>query len=176
MNPSYKLDVNGYLRYYTGGAWPGFIFMSGIYPGYYEFTDSGTLWGVSRWASSRRFKDKIVDLDIDSSEIYKLRPVSFNWKPDRGGKRSFGLIAEEVDGVERMLVNYGQDEKPFSVKYELLSVLLLNELKKFKPDISRIPSLVSRISELSVQVKEQRAQIEELKKEIKDIKKTMKQP
>jgi hypothetical protein len=128
-NPGRELDINGQLRYTAGGT---AVEMTRVYPTYYEFSDSGSLWGVTKWASSKRFKENISDLEIDSSKIYNLKPVSFNWKPERGGYRDFGLIAEDVAGVEPLLVAYDKEGKPFLVRYEMLSVLNLDQLQKIR--------------------------------------------
>lgn len=102
---------------------------------YLEYYVDGAAYGVTMWASSKRFKENITDLELDSTKIYDLKPVSFNWKPERGGKKDFGMIAEEVEKIFPSLVSYDAEGKPFIVRYELLSVLLLNELKKKSAEI-----------------------------------------
>jgi hypothetical protein len=89
-----------------------------------KFTKSG---GNDCTVSSARFKDNITSLKLDSDLIAKLSPRSFTWKTD--GTSSFGLIAEEVEDVYPELVTYDADGKPASVKYDLLSVLLLDYLQ-----------------------------------------------
>jgi len=92
--------------------------------------------------SSECYKYDKRDLEIDTSRIYQLMPRSFHFgekKPDApedwpeaGGEADdFGLTAEEVYSVIPELVNI-KDGRPFSVRYQLLSVLLLNEMKKLK--------------------------------------------
>jgi len=81
-------------------------------------------------SSSRRFKDDIVDIEIESGKIYELRPVSFTWKEQ--GVRDLGLIAEEVREILPELVQRDQQGQPVSVKYDRLAVLLLMELKELK--------------------------------------------
>lgn len=88
-------------------------------------------------ASSMRFKENVKDMDDVSSAIYKLRPVTFNYKDydgpfaDKTKSPQVGLIAEEVYEVMPNLVVL--DEKvPYSVKYHELPVLLLNELHKLQ--------------------------------------------
>jgi hypothetical protein len=92
-------------------------------------TTTGQLGTV---VSSRRFKDAIADLGATSEVLYQLRPVSFVYKPEYGGRPDepqVGLIAEEVAAVAPWLVAYDGDGQPFTVRYQELPPLLLNELQ-----------------------------------------------
>lgn len=82
--------------------------------------------------SSARFKDNVHDMQSDSAVVYALRPVSFVYKPDIDPQRTarFGLIAEEVEKVNPALVIHGQDGRPFSVRYDQINAMLLNEFLK----------------------------------------------
>ena len=63
----------------------------------------------------------------------KLRPVTFLYKPEySNGERTlqYGLIAEEVAKVYPELVAYDNDRQPYSVRYQYLSTMLLNEVQK----------------------------------------------
>ena len=63
----------------------------------------------------------------------KLRPVTFLYKPeyDKGPRTlQYGLIAEEVAEVYPELVAYESDGKPYTVKYQYLTTMLLNEVQK----------------------------------------------
>ena len=83
--------------------------------------------------SSRRLKKEIQDIEGVSEKLMQLRPVSFRFKDEHArGDRSvqYGLIAEEVSEVFPELVVYDDEGAPSSVKYHLLSSLLLNELQK----------------------------------------------
>jgi hypothetical protein len=81
-------------------------------------------------SSSLKFKENITPLLLDSELIYKLKPVSFNWKSTK--QKDFGLIAEEVYKIYPDLVNLSNDGTPTSVKYDQLSILLLMELKRMR--------------------------------------------
>ena len=94
---------------------------------------------IMRSTSSARYKTDIHDLDINTDKLYDLRPVSYTSKID--GKEYFGLVAEDVAKVIPDLAEYARakdvipgsssDEMiPDAVKYPMLSVLLLEELKK----------------------------------------------
>ena len=80
-------------------------------------------------ASSVKFKENIEDLGFDSSPIMYLSPVKFNYKNDELQSKQYGLIAEEVEKIMPELVSH-KDGEVYSVKYQDLPVLLLNELQK----------------------------------------------
>jgi len=83
--------------------------------------------------SSVRFKEQIRDMGDSSSGLMKLRPVTFLYRPeyDKGQRTlQYGLIAEEVAGVYPDLVAYDTDSKPYTVKYQYLTTMLLNEMQK----------------------------------------------
>lgn len=84
-------------------------------------------------ASSRRFKNNIKPL-FDTSHVLDLNPVTYTYKIN-DDIECIGLIAEEVAEVDKRLVNYDKNNKPLSVNYELISVLLINEIKKLKQEI-----------------------------------------
>jgi hypothetical protein len=94
--------------------------------------------------SSLKFKQDITPLEIDTNLIYKLNPVSFDFKDDYthygkkiGGGRQFGLIAEEVyKTIPELSVSNGKEIR--NVDYEKISILLLAELKKNKAEIENI--------------------------------------
>jgi hypothetical protein len=94
---------------------------------------------IMRSTSSARYKTNIHDLDINTDKLYDLRPVSYTSKID--GKEYFGLVAEDVAKVIPDLAEYARAKDvipgstsetliPDAVKYPMLSVLLLEELKK----------------------------------------------
>lgn len=80
--------------------------------------------------SSQRFKHDIQDMGVQSEDIYKLRPVTFVYNNDATDTVQYGLIAEEVDEAFPALVVYDEDGQPYTVRYQLLPQLLLNELQK----------------------------------------------
>ena len=83
--------------------------------------------------SSRRFKEQIRDMGDSTNALMKLRPVTFLYKAeyDKGPRTlQYGLIAEEVAEVYPDLVAYQEDGKPYTVKYQYLTTMLLNEMQK----------------------------------------------
>ena len=98
------------------------------------FVDSSGKLGTV--LSSRRFKHDIEDMNKEFSEnIYKLRPVTFAYNNDKTESQQFGLIAEEVDEVFPALVVYDEENKPYTVRYHLLPMLLLSEVQKLNNTI-----------------------------------------
>jgi hypothetical protein len=93
-------------------------------------SSTGQLGTVS---SSRRFKEEIRDMGELSERLLELRPVVFRYKPEaQSGERplEYGLVAEEVAEAFPELLVYDDDGQPLTVKYHVLSTILLNELKK----------------------------------------------
>jgi hypothetical protein len=140
-NPQAKLHVTGNIKYKAGTH---SVQMTNT-PGYLEYIIDGNPYGVTIWASSKRFKEDIKDLEISSEKIHALNPVSFKWIEERGGKEDFGLIAEEVAETIPALAAYDAEGKPFSVRYELLSVLLLKELKTQQTTNTKLMNHLSKL-------------------------------
>jgi len=91
---------------------------------------SGQLGTVT---SSLRFKEDVEDMGEATGDLMKLRPVTFHYTaPYDDGSRllQYGLIAEEVAKVYPTLVQYDAQGKPFTVRYQALNTMLLNELQK----------------------------------------------
>ncbi len=93
---------------------------------------TGQLGTVS---SSRRFKEDIHDLsEAETQErLQSLRPVTFRYKQafnDGAKPVQYGLIAEEVAEVFPELVVFNQAGQPETVKYHLLTPLLLQQVQE----------------------------------------------
>jgi len=88
--------------------------------------------GHTAVVSSRRYKEDIKPLAAVSEALYALNPVSFRLKKeyDETQRRSFGLIAEEVEKIDPDLVYYNNKGQAESVRYELINAMLLNEFLK----------------------------------------------
>ncbi len=82
--------------------------------------------------SSKRFKEDIRPMDKASEGLYALKPVTFHYKKeiDPAGIAQFGLVAEEVEKVNRELVVRDKEGKPYSVRYDQVNAMLLNEFLK----------------------------------------------
>jgi hypothetical protein len=106
--------------------------------------------------SSKRFKDEIKPMGKTSEAILALKPVTFRYKKeiDSNGVPQFGLVAEEVAKVNPDLVVRDEDGKVYTVRYDAVNAMLLNEfLKEHR-----------QVQEQSCEIVEQRATITELKK------------
>jgi hypothetical protein len=91
---------------------------------------------LRRQTSSARYKSKIRDLQPSSDAILDLRPVRFQWKSS--GEEDIGLVAEEVDQVLKDLVIYDSEGKAEAVKYDRVSLYLLNVLKDQQAEIAAL--------------------------------------
>jgi len=104
-------------------------------------------------ASSERFKKDIATMDRASEAILSLRPVTFHYKSDIKETSQFGLIAEEVAKVNPALVLPDKEGKPYTVRYEAVNAMLLNEFLKEH----------CKVEEQSRKIDEQEATITQLK-------------
>jgi Chaperone of endosialidase len=80
--------------------------------------------------SSRRFKKEIKAMDNASEAIHALKPVTFHYKSDTTSTPQFGLIAEEVAAVNPDLVVRDENGAIYTVRYEAVNAMLLNEFLK----------------------------------------------
>jgi hypothetical protein len=121
-------------------------------------------------SSSRRYKTDIKSMDKASESILALKPVSFRYKAHKDTTPQFGLIAEDVEKINPNLVIYDADGKPYTVRYEAVNAMLLNEFLKEhrKVDQQRkdfeaaIAQEQKEIEALTAIVKDQAAQIQKV--------------
>jgi hypothetical protein len=94
--------------------------------------------------SSARFKKEIQPMEKVSESILALKPVTFHYKSDNTNTPQFGLIAEEVAAVNPDLV--GRDEKGdiYTVRYDGVNAMLLNEFLKEHRTVQELRSTVQR--------------------------------
>ena len=81
-------------------------------------------------SSSRRYKTDIQPIEQASESILALKPVSFRYKVHKDTTPNFGLIAEDVAKINPDLVIYDADGNPFTVRYDAVNAMLLNEFLK----------------------------------------------
>src|SRR5206468_1981168 len=102
--------------------------------------------------SSARFKKDIKPMDKVSEAILALKPVTFQYKADSKGTPQFGLIAEEVAKVDSDLVVRDRKGEIYSVRYEAVNAMLLNEFlkehRKVEEQNSKIQQQEATITEL----------------------------
>ena len=82
--------------------------------------------------SSKRFKENIKPMDKASETLYTLAPVTFQYKKEIDPARTsqFGLVAEEVEKVNPDLVVRDADGAVYTVRYDAVNAMLLNEFQK----------------------------------------------
>jgi hypothetical protein len=92
------------------------------------FIDSAGQLGTM--SSSRRFKNDITPMDQASQAILALKPVTFHYTSDKTNRPEFGLIAEDVAEVDPDLVVRDDKGEIYTVRYEAVNAMLLNEFLK----------------------------------------------
>jgi hypothetical protein len=97
--------------------------------------------------SSERYKDAIQPMDKASEAILALKPVTFRYKHelDPAGIPQFGLVAEQVEKVNPDLVARDENGKPFSVRYEAVNAMLLNEFLKEHRKVEEQQAIVTQL-------------------------------
>ena len=95
-------------------------------------------------ASSARFKEAIKSMDNASEALFALKPVIFRYKKDIDpqGISQFGLVAEEVEAVNSDLVVRDKEGKPYTVRYEAVNAMLLNEFLKEHKKVEKLEAAV----------------------------------
>ena len=113
-------------------------------------------------ASAARFKENIKPMDKASKAILSLQPVTFRYKKelDPKGAAQFGLVAEQVAEVDPDLVARDDQGKPFSVRYEEVNAMLLNEFLK---EHRRVEAQEQTIAAQAGSLRNERDEIAQLK-------------
>ena len=117
--------------------------------------------------SSRRFKEEIKPMEQASEALFALKPVSFHYKKeiDPAGIQQLGLVAEEVEKVNADLVVRDKSGKPYSVRYDQVNAMLLNEFlkqhKRVEEQQAQIAALHSRVATQEAIVAQQKQEFRE---------------
>jgi hypothetical protein len=121
--------------------------------------------------SSERFKAEIKPMDNASEAILALKPVTFRYKRevDPKGIPQFGLVAEQVAKVNPALVDRDAKGEIYTVRYEAVNAMLLNEFLK---EHRKVQELEKGMAALTAQLKEQAAQIQKVSAQIQMTKPT----
>jgi len=130
--------------------------------------------------SSARYKEAIEPMNASSEAILSLQPVRFRYKKelDPEGIPQFGLVAEEVAKVDSDLVARDDQGKPYTVRYEAVNAMLLNEFLKEHRGVQDLKNTVTKqeatiaqqqkeIQALTATLKEQAAQIQKVSDQLK---------
>jgi hypothetical protein len=96
--------------------------------------------------SSERFKRDIKPMDKASEALLAFKPVTFRYKTeiDPEAKSEFGLVAEDVEKVNPDLVVRDAVGKPYSVRYDQVNAMLLNEFLKEHRMVQELKSTVQK--------------------------------
>jgi len=143
----------------SNSCYIGSIFGQTSSHGVAVFIDSAGKLGTL--TSSRRFKEGIKPMEQASEALFALKPVTFRYKKgiDPQGIPQFGLVAEDVEKVNPDLVVRDKEGKPYSVRYEQVNAMLLNEFLK---EHRKNEEQQKQINVLTAQLKEQASQIQKV--------------
>jgi hypothetical protein len=141
------------------------------------YINSNGQLGTQAPPSARRFKKEIKPMDKTSEAILALKPITFQYKSDAKGTAQFGLIAEDVEKVNPDLVTRDTEGKVYTVRYEAVNAMLLNEFLKAHRKIEEQGAMMAQerkdfetaiarqreeIQALSARLKEQDSKIEKV--------------
>jgi trimeric autotransporter adhesin len=135
--------------------------------------------------SSKRFKNEIKPMEKQSESILALKPVTFRYKQEIDANRipQFGLVAEDVAKVNPDLVVRDREGKPYTVRYDAVNAMLLNEFIKEHQTVkelkaisekqaARIALQENQIQTLTAALKQQAEQIEKVSAQLEMIRPT----
>jgi len=100
-------------------------------------------------------------MNAASEVLFALKPVTFRYKKEIDAERipQFGLVAEDVEKVNPDLVVHDAEGKVYTVRYEAVNAMLLNEFLK---EHRKVEKLEATVEGLAATVKEQAAQIQKV--------------
>jgi hypothetical protein len=132
ITPTQKLDVAGTARLRgIGSSGSGTAVIADA---------NGVLYKLS---SSERFKENIRELKTDPQAVLKLQPKRFKWKST--GQEDVGLIAEEVEQQIPDLVIYDNEGRPDAVKYDAVTLYLLELVKEQQKKIETLEAKLDKL-------------------------------
>jgi len=118
--------------------------------------------------SSARFKQDIHSMDRASETVLGLKPVTFRYKKDidPDGIPQFGLVAEEVEKVNPDLIVRDKEGKPYSVRYDRVNAMLLNEFLK---EHQKVEEQDRRLHQQRAMIAQQQKQIQALTEGLQQV-------
>ena len=120
--------------------------------------------GTTPPSSSRRYKKEIKPMDTASEAVLALKPVTFHYNSDKTCTPQFGLIAEEVAAVDSDLVLRDENGEIYTVRYDAVNAMLLNEFLKEHHQVHDLKAIVAeqqrRIDGLTAGLEKVSVQIE----------------
>jgi hypothetical protein len=122
--------------------------------------------------SSARFKDEIKPMGKASEAILALKPVTFHYKKelDPDGIAEFGLVAEDVEKINPDLVVRDNQGKPYTVRYDAVNAMLLNEFLKEHRKVEQQEATIGElradfratVTQLTARLEAQEAQLQKV--------------
>ncbi len=121
--------------------------------------------------SSERFKEHIHPMGSASESILGLQPVAFRYRSelDPESAPQFGLVAEQVAKINPDLVVRDDSGRPYTVRYEAVNAMLLNEFLK---EHRKVETLQATVTQLKSALKDQSEAIKKMSNEIEAVKRT----
>jgi len=109
-------------------------------------------------------------MDTTSEVILQLKPVTFQYRNDNTSTPQFGLIAEQVAEVNPDLVVRDKDGQVYTVRYDAVNAMLLNEFLKEHRKVEEQQATIAQlkkdfgatIAQLTARLDEQAAQIQKV--------------
>jgi hypothetical protein len=162
-----NVNTNGPANTYIAG-----IYDTTIASGVPVVIDSSGHLGTI--TSSERFKQNIQSMADASDVLLSLRPVTYQYKPglDPKGVRQFGLVAEEVDQIDPNLVVHDDRHGIYTVRYEAVNAMLLNEFLKQHRKVEDQSAEIARLKEKAARVDSLETRVSELEQMMQSLKVT----
>ena len=155
-NPTEALDVTGKIQLSDLTA-------PGADPMCWDGSGASTIGDCT---SLRKWKTDIKDLpeELGLDTVLKMRPVTYTWVPEKGGKQDLGFVAEDVEAVHPLIASY-TDEGLSGVKFGHYTAALTKAIQQLKEIIDHQEK---RIQELEVQNARRITAAKRIRKEIQD--------
>jgi hypothetical protein len=117
--------------------------------------------------SSARCKDNIQPMEKASETVLSLKPVTFHYKKELDPKAipQFGLVAEDVAKIDPDLVARDNEGKPYTVRYEAVNAMLLNEFLKEHRKVEEQDATIAQLKSVAT---EQQKEMKELRTSLKE--------
>ncbi len=147
----------------SNSCYIGNIFGTTSSAGIAVFVNSDGKLGTATF--SKRFKEDIKSMDRASEALFSLKPVAFRYNKeiDPAGISQFGLVAEDVEKVNPNLVVRDKEGNPYSVRYDQVNAMLLNEFLK---EHCKVQEQQKEIDSLKAELKEQRDLIQKVSERV----------
>ena len=94
-------------------------------------------------------------MDNSREAILGLKPVTFHYKKDKQNTPQFGLITEEVAKVNPDLVVRDDSGEIYTVRYEAVNAMLLNEFLKEHRTVEELKAIVTKQQAMNAQQQKQ---------------------